>query len=145
MFFWRLCQTWIFQGSQIPPLLFLIHTSSLYNKIRGDIEWGFARVKQINGINDGKSWSKRPPWKQPKYDRNKKSHKALQKLKGILQVTSRDERQSDYRTLDELRQYYFTAQMELYVGKYPNQLKSFISSVYRHTLSRFSFAQVMAF
>ena len=33
--------------------LFLIYNSSLYNNpLQGDIEWGFARVKQMNGIDD---------------------------------------------------------------------------------------------
>jgi hypothetical protein len=73
---------------------------------------------------------------QPKYDRDKKSHEAMQKLKSPLHVASCGEWQLDYKTQGGLRQYYFTTQRELYGGKYPNLLKSFISTVPRHTLSK---------
>ena len=102
----------------------------------GDLERLFARVKQMDGIDDDKYWSKRPPWKQPNYDRDKKSHEALQKLKSTLHVASRDEWQLDYETQGDLRQYYSITQRELYGKKYPNPLKSFMSTVPRHTLSK---------
>jgi hypothetical protein len=102
----------------------------------GDLERLFARVKQMEGIDDDKYWSKRPPWKQPKYDRDKKSHEAMQKLKKNLHLASRGEWQLDYETQGELRQYYSTTKRELYRGKYPNLLKPFMSTVPRHTLSK---------
>jgi hypothetical protein len=71
----------------------------------------------MEGIDDDKYWSKRPPWKQPKYDRDKKSHEAMQKLKKNLHVASRGEWQLDCETQGKLRQYYFTTQRELYGGK----------------------------
>ena len=72
---------------------------------KGDLEKLFARVKQMNGIDDDTYWSKHPPWKQQKYDRNTKSYKALQKLKSSLHVASRDEWQSDYDTPGEINHY----------------------------------------
>lgn len=45
----------------------------------------------MNSINDDEYWTRRPPWKQPMYNRDKKSHEAVQTLKGTLQVASRDE------------------------------------------------------
>jgi hypothetical protein len=93
-------------------------------------------VKQLEGVDDDKYWSKRPPWKQPKYDRNKKYHKAMQKLKNTLHLALRGEWQLDYETQGKLRQYYSTTKRELYGGKYPNPLKSFMSTVPRHTLSK---------
>jgi hypothetical protein len=107
-----------------------------HNKPAEDDETLFARVKQIEGIDDDKYWSKRPPLKQPKYNRNKKSNKALQKLKNILHLASRDKWQLDYETQGELCQYYSTTQRELYGGKYPNPLKPFMSTVPRHTLRK---------
>jgi hypothetical protein len=86
----------------------------------------FARGKKIKGIDDDKDWSKRLPWKQLKYDRDKKSHEAMQKLKGPLHVASRSEWQLDYKTQDGLRQYYSTTQRELYGEKYPNPLRSLL-------------------
>jgi hypothetical protein len=68
----------------------------------------------MEGIDDDKYCSKRPPWKQPKYDCDKKSHEAMQKLKSTLYVASRDEWRLDYETQGELRQYYFTTQMKLH-------------------------------
>ena len=65
-----------------------------------------------------------------------KSDKALQKMKSSLYVASRNEWQSDYDTSDEINHYYFIVKRELYGGKYPNPLKSFISSVSRHTFSK---------
>jgi hypothetical protein len=47
----------------------------------------------------------------------------MQKLKKNLHLASRGEWQLDYETQGELRQYYSTAQRELYRGKYPNPLK----------------------
>jgi hypothetical protein len=101
-----------------------------------DLERLFARVKQMEGIDDDKCWSKRPPWKQSKYDRDKKFHEAMQKLKSTLHVASRGEWQLDYETPGDLRQYYSTTKRELYGGMYPNPLKSFMSTVPRHTLSK---------
>jgi hypothetical protein len=60
----------------------------------------------------------------------------MQKLKSTLHLASRNEWQLDYETQGELRQYYFTIQRELYGEKYPNPLKSFMSTVPRHTLSK---------
>jgi hypothetical protein len=60
----------------------------------------------------------------------------VQKLKSTLHVALRVKWQLDYKTQSKLRQYYSTTQMELYGGKYPNPLKSFISTVPRHTLSK---------
>lgn len=45
----------------------------------------------MNSINDDEYWTRRPPWKQLMYNRDKKSHEAVQTLKGTLQVASRDE------------------------------------------------------
>jgi hypothetical protein len=64
----------------------------------GDLKRLFARVKQMEDIDDDKYWSKRPPWKQPKYDHDKKSHEAMQKLKSTLHLALRDEWQLDYET-----------------------------------------------
>jgi hypothetical protein len=58
----------------------------------------------------------------------------MQKMKSTLHLASRGEWQLDYETQGELRQYYTTTQRELYRGKYPNLLKSFMSTVPRHTL-----------
>jgi hypothetical protein len=41
--------------------------------VEGGLKMLFARVKQMEGIDDDKYWSKRLPWKQPKYDRTKKA------------------------------------------------------------------------
>jgi hypothetical protein len=98
----------------------------------GDLETLFAGVKQMEGIDDDKYWVKRPPWKQPKYDRDKKSHEVMQKLKSTLHLASRGEWQLDYETQGELRQHYSTTQRELYGGKYPNPLKSYMSTLPRH-------------
>jgi hypothetical protein len=40
----------------------------------------------MEGIDDDKYWSKRIPWKQLKYSRDKKSHEAMQKLKSTFHV-----------------------------------------------------------
>jgi hypothetical protein len=60
----------------------------------------------------------------------------MQKLKKNLHVASKGEWQLDYKTQDKLCQYYSTTQRELYGGKYPNPLKSFMSTVPCHTLSK---------
>jgi hypothetical protein len=60
----------------------------------------------------------------------------MQKLKSTLHLASRSEWQLDYETQGDLRQYYSTTQRELYGRKYPNSLKSFMSIVPRHTLSK---------
>ena len=44
---------------------------------KGDLENLFARVKQINGVDDDKYWRKHPSWKQSNYLRNMKSDKAF--------------------------------------------------------------------
>ena len=41
-----------------------------------------------------------------------------------------------YDTSDEISHYYSIVKRELYGGKYPNPLKSFMSSVSRHTFSK---------
>ena len=57
-----------------------------------------------------------------------------------------NEWQSDYDTPSEISHYYSIVKRELYRGKYLNPLKSFMSSVSRHTFSKlFNFAQAMAF
>jgi hypothetical protein len=43
-------------------------------------------------------------WK-PRYDRDKKFHEAMQKLKSTLHLASRGEWQLDYEIQGELRQY----------------------------------------
>jgi hypothetical protein len=60
----------------------------------------------------------------------------MRKLKSTFYVASRSEWQLDYETQSKLPQYYSTAQRELYGEKYPNLLKSFMSTVPRHTLSK---------
>ena len=115
------------------PVWKLANSSKL---AKGDLEKLFARVKQMNGIDDDKYWSKRPPWKQSNYLRGVRSDKALQKLKSSLHVASRNEWQSDYDTPGETSHYYSIVKRELYGGKYPNPLKSFMSSVSRHTFSK---------
>ena len=90
----------------------------------------------MNGIDNDKYLSKCPLWKQPKYGHKTTSHKALQKLKSILHVASRDEWQSYYNTPGEINHYYSTVKRKLYGRKYPNPLKSFMSSVSRHTFSK---------
>ena len=70
------------------------------------------------------------------YLRNMKSEKALQKLKSSLHVASRNEWQSDYDTPGKISHYYSIVKRELYEGRYPNPLKSFMSSVSRHTFSK---------
>ena len=102
----------------------------------GDLEKLFARVKQMDGIDDDRYWSKRPPWKQPKYDRNKKSYEAMQKLKSSLYNALQKEWQTDYDIPSETSHYYSIVKRELYGGQYPNPLKSFMNSVPRHTFSK---------
>jgi hypothetical protein len=63
----------------------------------------------------------------------------MQKLKKNLHLASRGEWQLDYETQGDLRQYYSTTQRKLYGGNYPNPLKSFMSTVSRHTLSMLEF------
>ena len=46
---------------------------------KGDLEKLFARVKQMNGVDDDKYWRKRSPWKQSNYIRSMKSKKSLAK------------------------------------------------------------------
>ena len=62
------------------PVWKLANSSKL---AKGDLEKLFARVKQMDGIDDDKYWSKRPPWKQSNYLRGVRSDKALQKLKSV--------------------------------------------------------------
>ena len=92
----------------------------------------FARVKQMNGVDDDKYWRKHPPWKQSNYLRNMKSDKAFQTLKRNLHAASRNEWQSEYDTPSEISHYYSIAKRELYGRKYSNSLKSSMSSVPRH-------------
>ena len=128
-------EVWNFQENSAPSnVVWKLANSSKLAK--GDLEKLFARVKQMNGIDDDKYWSKRPPWKQSNYLRGVRSDKALQKLKSSLHVASRNEWQSDYDTPGETSHYYSIVKRELYGGKYPNPLKSFMSSVSRHTFSK---------
>lgn len=57
----------------------------------------------MNSINDDKYWTRRPPQKQPMYNRDKKSHEAVQTLKGALKVALRDEWQQGFEMPGELR------------------------------------------
>lgn len=100
-----------------------------------NLEILFTKVKQINGVNDDKYWTKRPPWKHPKYDDDKKSQELLCEPKGTLHVASHGEWQLGYETSSEFRQCYSTAQGELYGGAYPNPLKSSTSTAPCHTVS----------
>jgi hypothetical protein len=69
----------------------------------------------------------------------------MQRLKSTFHLASRGKWQLDYETQCEFRQYYSTIQKNLYEGKYPNLLKSFMSTVPRYTFGKlFSFAQVRA-
>lgn len=92
---------------------------------KGDLASLFARVKQMNGIDDDKCWSKYPPWKQTKYDCDNKFYEAAQKLKSSLHIASREEWQTDYDTPSELSQYYSTTQRKLYGGKYSQSSEIF--------------------
>lgn len=49
----------------------------------------FAKAKQMDGIGDDKYWRKCLPGKLPKYGHDKKSHEALQEIKGTLHVALR--------------------------------------------------------
>jgi hypothetical protein len=60
----------------------------------------------------------------------------MQKLKNTLHLALCGGWQLDYKTQGDLRQYYSATQRELYGGKYPNPLKSFMSTVPHHTLSK---------
>lgn len=99
------------------------------------LKFFFTKVKQINGVNDDKYWTKRPPWKHPKYDDDKKSQEPLCEPKGTLHVASHGEWQLGYETSSEFRQCYSTAQGELYGGAYPNPLKSSTSTAPCHSVS----------
>lgn len=83
----------------------------------------------MTGIDNDKSWGKRPPWKQPKHNRDKKkSHKTTQSLKRSLHIASRKEWQLDCDTPNGTSQYYSIVKKDLYIEKYSNPLKSLISS-----------------
>ena len=56
-------------------------------------------------------------------------------MKGTVHIALRNECQLDYEIPGEFRQYYPTNQSELYRVKYPNPLKSFMSTVPSHTVS----------
>ena len=72
----------------------------------------------------------------PRNHRNKKSHEAMQKLKGSLHTALRGEWQLDYDTPSETSHYYFAIKKGLYGGQYPNPLKSFMNNVPRHAFSK---------
>ena len=93
----------------------------------------FDNVSRNTGLRKILGAFRRPPWKQSNYLRGVRSDKALQKLKSSLHVASRNEWQSDYDTPGETSHYYYIFKRELYGGKYPNPLKSFMNSVSRHT------------
>lgn len=93
-------------------------------------------AKQMNGIDDDQFWSKRSSWEQPKYDRVMKINEVLRKMKSNFHIALCGEWQLIYKIPEELRQSYSIIQRELYGGKYPNPLKSFINSVSHHTLSK---------
>lgn len=83
----------------------------------------------MNGVEDDKYWVKCSSWKQLKYGYDKKSHKALQKLKATLHVASWGECQLDYETSGEHRQCYTTTERERYGRNYLNPLGSFMGTV----------------
>jgi len=57
----------------------------------------------MDDIDDNKYWSKPPPWKRLKLDRNKKSNEGLQKpKKNILHVASHSEWKLHYEIPGEL-------------------------------------------
>ena len=97
----------------------MIYTSSLYRKIRETGAHVVGFIDDITIYKGGKDIDKNTRWKSSLY------------------VASRNEWQSDYDTPDEINHYYFIVKRELYGGKYPKiPLKSFISSVSRHTFSK---------
>lgn len=100
-----------------------------------DIERLFLRVKQMNGVEDDKYWVKCSSWKQLKCGYDKKSHKALQKLKATLHVASWGECQLDYKTSGEHHQCYTTTERERYGRNYLNPLGSFMGTVPCHSFS----------
>ena len=63
--------------------------ANLSKPAESDLEKFLDGFRQMNGIDDDKYWSKHPPWKLSKHDRNMKPHKTLRKLKKILHVASR--------------------------------------------------------
>ena len=71
------------------PVWKLANSSKL---AKGEIEKLFARVKQMNGVDDDKYWRKRPQWKQSNYIRSMKSKKSLAKAEKqfacLLRVTN---------------------------------------------------------
>lgn len=72
----------------------------------------------MNGNDSDNDWSKHHlSCNHPKYNYDKKSHEALQKLKGILHVASCGEWQLDYKIPGKHCQYYSTNQRELFQGK----------------------------
>ena len=136
----NICDRFAIQGilaiRAVSPRNFLWKLTSRSKPPEVDLEKLLARIKQMNGVDYDKYWSKRPPWKQSKSYHDKKSHKALQKLKNSLYVATSDEWQSDYDIPDEINQYYFIVKRELYERKYPNPLKYFMSKLPRHTISK---------
>lgn len=123
-------------------IILLISFCSLTSNNRGKPAEGgrkrhFARVHQMNGIDYNTYWSKRSSWKQPIYYYNKKSHEALEKLKGILilHVASYGKWQSYYKIPGNSHHYYLTTQKELYREKSSILLKYFISIVSCHNFS----------
>ena len=56
----------------------------------------------------------------------------IAKAEGFFHIAWRGEYQLDYKIPGKLRQYYPTAQWEVYAEKYPSQLKCFMTTVPRH-------------
>lgn len=86
----------------------------------------------MSSINIEKCWCERPQWKQPTYHCYKKCDERWQNLKGVLQVTSCDEWQSDYETLDKFRQLLYHPK-GAYEGKYPKSMVILMSTMPHYT------------
>jgi hypothetical protein len=65
-----------------------------------DLEQLFTKTKQMEGIDDNIYWSKRPPWKRPRYNRTKKAYIITRKLKSAVWTVSKW--QKDYKKPGEL-------------------------------------------
>ena len=63
--------------------------ANLSKPAESDLEKFLDGFRQMNVIDDDRYWSKYPPWKLSKHDRDMKPHKTLRKLKKILHVASR--------------------------------------------------------
>jgi hypothetical protein len=99
-----------------------------------DLEQLFTKIKQMEGIDDNIYWSKRPPWKRPRYNRTRKAYATTRKLKSAVWTESKQKRQKDYEKPGNFVQYYFSTQRKRYGKGYFNPLKDFMATASRHTL-----------